>query len=78
LFRSYQNNLELVDLERDNLSNAEQTLDIALERFRLGTISSLELREAQRSFLESENRLINSQFEAKVAETELLRLSGEL
>jgi outer membrane protein TolC len=78
LFRSYQNNLELVDLERDNLSNAEQTLDIALERFRLGTISSLELREAQRSFLESENRLINAEFEAKVAETELLRLSGEL
>jgi outer membrane protein TolC len=67
-----------VDLEKDNLSNAEQTLDIALERFRLGTISSLELREAQRSFLESENRLINAEFEAKVAETELLRLSGEL
>lgn len=78
LFRTYQNNIELVDLEQDNLSNAEQTLDIALERFRLGTISSLELREAQRSFLEAENRLINAQFDAKVAETELLRLSGEL
>lgn len=78
LFRTYQNNLELVDLEQDNLSNARETLDIALERFRLGTISSLELREAQRSFLESENRLINAQFEAKLAETELLRLSGEL
>ncbi|WP_340106265.1 TolC family protein [Rhodohalobacter sp. 8-1] len=78
LFRTYQNNIELVDLEQDNLSNAEETLDIALERFRLGGISSLELREAQRSFLEAENRLINSQFNAKVAETELLRLSGEL
>jgi len=78
LFRTYQNNLELVDLEQDNLSNAEETLDIALERFRLGTISSLELREAQRSFLEAENRLINARFEAKFAETELLRLSGEL
>jgi len=78
LFRTYQNNLELVDLEQDNLSNAEETLDIALERFRLGTISSLELREAQRTFLESENRLINARFEAKFAETELLRLSGEL
>lgn len=78
LFRTYQNNLELVDLEQDNLSNAEETLEIALERFRLGDISSLELREAQRSFLESENRLINARFEAKFAETELLRLSGEL
>jgi outer membrane protein TolC len=78
LFLTYQNNIELVDLEQENLSNAEETLDIALERFRLGTISSLELREAQRSFLEAENRLINAQYEAKVAETELLRLSGEL
>lgn len=78
LFRTYQNNLELVDLEQDNLSNAEETLEIALERFRLGDISSLELREAQRSFLETENRLINARFEAKFAETELLRLSGEL
>lgn len=78
LYRTYQNNLELVDLEQDNLSNAEETLDIALERLRLGTISSLELREAQRSFLEAENRLINAQFDAKFAETELLRLSGEL
>ena len=78
LFRTYRNNLELVDLEQENLSNAEETLDIALERFRLGSISSLELREAQRTFLEAENRLINAQFEAKFAETELLRLSGEL
>lgn len=78
LFRTYQNNIELVDLEQDNLSNAEETLDIALERFRLGSISSLELREAQRTFLEAENRLINAQFNAKFAETELLRLSGEL
>ncbi len=78
LFRSYENTLELVDLEQDNFQNAEQTLDIALERFRIGTISSLEFREAQRTLLEAENRLINALYEAKVAETELLQLSGEL
>lgn len=78
LYRTYQNSLELVDLEQENLSNAEQTLDVALERFRLGTISSLELREAQRTFLTAENRLIDTLYEAKIAETELLRLSGEI
>ena len=78
IFRSYQNSIELVDLEERNLENAEQTVDIALERFRLGSISSLELREAQRTFLQAENRLINAKFDAKVAETELLQLSGEL
>jgi outer membrane protein len=78
LFRAYQNSIELVDLEEENLLNAEETLDIALERFRLGSISSLEFREAQRTFLAAENRLISAKFDAKVAETELLRLSGEL
>tara|TARA_R100001143_G_C3361257_1_gene136217 strand:+ start:40225 stop:41553 length:1329 start_codon:yes stop_codon:yes gene_type:complete len=78
IFRAYQNSIELVDLEERNLENAEQTVDIALERFRLGSISSLELREAQRTFLQAENRLINAKFEAKIAEIELLQLSGDL
>lgn len=78
IYRSYQNSLELVDLEEENLENAEETLEIALERFRLGFISSLELREAQRTFLSAENRLITAKYEAKIAETELLQLSGEL
>ncbi len=78
IYRTYRNRLELVDLEEENFLNAEETLDIALERFRLGSISSLEFREAQRTFLAAEDRLINSRFEAKVAETELLNLSGNL
>lgn len=77
-FRAYQNSIELVDLEEENLLNAEETLDIALERFRLGSISSLEFREAQRTFISAENRLINAKFDAKIAEAELMRLSGEL
>lgn len=78
IYRTYQNSIQLVDLEEENLSNAEETLDIALERFRLGSISSLEFREAQRTFIAAENRLINAKFEAKVAETELLQLTGEM
>lgn len=78
LYRTYQNAISLVDLEQENFENAEKVLDIALERFRLGSISSLEFREAQRTFLQAENRLINAKYESKIAETELLRLSGEL
>ncbi|NBC65246.1 MAG: TolC family protein [Bacteroidetes bacterium] len=77
-FRAYTNAIELVDLEEENYQNAEETLDIALERFRLGSISSLEFREAQTTFLQAENRLINAQYEAKIAETELLQLSGNI
>ncbi len=78
LYRTYQNAVALVDLEEDNFENAEEVLDIALERFRLGSISSLEFREAQRTFLQAENRLITAKYESKIAETQLLRLTGEL
>lgn len=78
IYEQYSDALALIDLEVENLQYTEQTLDIALERFRLGTISSVELREAQLSLLNAENRLISAQIEAKTAETELLRLSGRL
>lgn len=77
-WRFYEHSLELVDLEQMNLENAAERLDIALERFREGVISALEFREAQRVFLAAGTRLLEARFDAKVAETELLRLSGAL
>lgn len=75
-FTSYLNALRLVELEEENLSYAEQTVEIALERFKLGTINSIELREAQRTLIDAESRLIQARYEAKAAETELYRLMG--
>lgn len=77
-FKNYLNSLELVQLESENLIYAEQSLEIALERFKLGTINSIELREVQRTLISAESRLIQAQFEAKIAETELQRISGKL
>ncbi len=77
-FKNYLNSLELVRLESENLIFAEQSLEIALERFKLGSINSIELREVQRTLISAESRLIQAQFDAKVAETELQRISGSL
>jgi outer membrane protein TolC len=77
-FKKYQNSLRLVELESENLKYARRSLDIALERFRLGSINSIELREVQRTLIDAESRLIQAQFEAKLAETELLRLASSL
>ncbi|MFY0683954.1 MAG: TolC family protein [Balneola sp.] len=77
-YQQYDDALTLIELEEENLQYTKQTQEIALERFRLGTISSVELRETQLSLLNAENRLILAQIEAKTAETELLRLSGNL
>lgn len=78
IYEDYSKSLALVDLEKENLQYARESLDIALERFKLGTISSIELREAQRTFISAETRLIDAQNRAKNAETELKRLSGRL
>ncbi|MDR9418851.1 TolC family protein [Gracilimonas sp.] len=77
-YAQYEDALELIALEEENLEINKETVDIALDRFELGTISSIELREAQQSLLNAENRLIEAQVAAKTAETELLRLSGRL
>jgi outer membrane protein TolC len=78
IYAQYTDALDLIDLELENLEINKETVSIALERFELGTINSLELREAQQSLLNAENRLIEAQIAAKSAETELLRLSGRL
>lgn len=73
---NYENRMALVALEQENLGIAGQNLDIALERFRVGAIIPLELREAQTARVEAESRLVTARYEAKLAEIELLRLSG--
>lgn len=74
----YQNRLRLVELERQNLAAVQANVEVALKQFEVGTITSVELREVQEQFIEAESRLLTAQFEAKQAEVELLRLSGQL
>jgi outer membrane protein TolC len=76
--RNFQNNLDILKLETDNITLARENLDIALERFRSGLSTSLELREAQKSFEDAEVRLVQVQYAAKQSETELMRLNGQL
>lgn len=73
-----RNRLRLVELERQNRAAVQANVDVALKRFELGTITSIELREVQEQFIEAESRLLSAQYEAKQAEVELLRLSGQI
>jgi len=78
LYQTYQTNLQLVKLEKQNLEVARQNMDITLEKFRLGSVAPLEFREAQRNFIDANARYTSAQFEAKLAEVGLLQLSGRL
>lgn len=74
----YTQSLALVALEAENAEAARQNAAVALERFRLGVSTSLELREVQRALIDAQSRLVAARFEAKAAEVDLLALAGVL
>lgn len=78
IYQTFQTNLELVRLERENLEVARQNLEITVEKFRLGSVAPLEFREAQRNFIDASARYTNAQFETKLAEVSLQQLAGAL
>lgn len=78
VYYAYENNLKLVQMEEQNLDVARENLEIALERYRLGALSGLELREVQKSLLDAEERLISVKFQTKLAEISLLQIAGRI
>ena len=78
IYYAYENNLQLLQLEEQNLDVARENLGIALERYKLGDLSGLELREVQKSLLDAEERLISVKYETKLAEISLLLISGRI
>jgi len=57
---------------------ARENLEIALERYKLGSLAGLELREVQKSLLDAEERLISVKYQAKMAEISLMQISGKI
>ncbi len=78
LWMAYQNNLQLWEIEKSNLNVARSNFDIAMERYRLRELSGIELREAQLSLLQSEERLSTVEYNIKICEISLLLLSGDI
>ncbi len=77
-YNNYRNGINLANIEKENLVIALQNVDIALDRYKIGVSTPIELREVQRNVVATESRLIDAVYEAKIAEIELLRLNGEL
>ena len=77
-FQTYLTNLELIDLEEKNETIAKQNLDITLDKFRIGTITTLEFRTAQLNYVTATVRYTNAQYEAKLSELALKELAGSI
>lgn len=78
LWQAYRNNLELLNLERQNLVSAKENHEIAMERYMLGNLSGIEMREAQKSLLDAEERILSAEYSTKICEISLLQISGKI
>ncbi len=77
-YRKYTYSLAILKLEEANHKVAEESAMVALERFRTGTSNILELKSVQKALLDAQTRLVNTRYNTKLAETELMRLNGTL
>lgn len=77
-FQTYLTNLELIDLEEDNQAIAKQNLEITLDKFRIGTITTIDFRTAQLNYVNAKVRYSNAQYEAKLSEIALKELAGNI
>ncbi len=68
----------MIALEENNEAIAKQNLDITLDKFRIGTITTFEFRTAQLNYVNAKVRYSNAQFQAKLSEIALKELAGNL
>lgn len=75
-YQTYLTNNQLVVIENKNEFYAKQNLDITLDKFKIGTITTLEFRTAQLNYVNAKVRNSNAQFQAKLSEIVLKELAG--
>lgn len=78
VFANYENALRIIELEKLNVETSNLNFERTDEQYRLGRITNTQYREAQRNLIQSRLNLSNAYYQYKLAEIELLRLSGQL
>jgi len=77
-WNNYQWQKQALDLEEESIVLARENVDIVFQVYKLNSTTLIQLKEAQKSLQDAQTRLINARYNTKLAETELLRLKGEL
>lgn len=78
LYSSYLTGLDLVKLGQSNVEIAKRNLDISLEKYRIGNITPLEIREAQRNYLDAQSKFFDAQYQSKIAEVTLKQITASV
>jgi outer membrane protein TolC len=77
-WQAYQNNLEVIKLEKQNLIAARENYQMAMERYLLGDLPGIDMREAQKSLLDAEERILTAEYNTKLCEISLMQISGNV
>ncbi len=78
LLDDFDNQRQLLAIEKDNTALAKENLDISLQRLKQGQSTSLEFKQAEQSYEDALTRYIQIEYGLKVAETKLRQLMAEL
>lgn len=77
-WEDYQNKLTIFRLQEDNIKTSQNNFDRTQEKFKLGQLNSIEFRQAQINLLSAELIRNQAKYAAKLAELQLLKISGEI
>ena len=77
-YKTYLLNKEILELEKQNLSDSKEVLSISMERYKVGKANLLETIETQKNLEDAQVRYIEALFAIKMAETDLLKANGSL
>lgn len=77
-YDNWETSVQRMGLRTRNLDVARQNVKRSEELFNLGQLTGIEYRDAQLSLLRAELDILDSRVQAKLAELDLLRLSGGL
>lgn len=77
-YQSYLTNLSLSELEERNEAIARQNLNITMDKYKIGTISTVEFRDAQENYINAVSRLNAAKLQAKLSEVLLKELVGKI
>ena len=78
LYSSYLSGIDLIKIGQANVELSRKSLEISLEKYRIGTITPLEIREAQRNYLNAVAVFFDAEYQSKMAETTLKQITGNI
>ncbi len=74
----YENRLNIYQIQEQNVVTNRNNFERSEEQFKLGRITSIEFRQAQINLLNAQTNKNLAKYDAKLAELQLLQLTGQL